>query len=261
MMLRQEFKKEALQFFGDVKGDFEDRHKSEITVLETVHDVSRLSDPEIAKFLKNKFFVKMSRQAYTIFKFQIDFSQLNLILHIVNLNIQFEVTSEYDIILDRKSGNQAIMVEPGQEISLQPLVLNRLKEFNPDAWEVVPTSIDEAEQLKRKPVVENSVWSVGVPLPQIDRSLQEMIKTEFGQQVKLSERNLPSVGTIALQFSYRRVICTALSDSGEIMACGTADSTIKVFWLNPAKVREMSGINEGQTSYLSSDGLKVQLYT
>lgn len=72
------------------------------------------------------------------------------------------------------------MVEPGQEISLQPLVLNRLKEFNPDAWEVVPTSIDEAEQLKRKPVVENSVWSVGVPLPQIDRSLQEMIKTEFG---------------------------------------------------------------------------------
>jgi len=49
--------------------------------------VSRLADPEVAKFLKNKFFVKMSRQAYTIFKFQIDFNQLNLILHIVNLNI------------------------------------------------------------------------------------------------------------------------------------------------------------------------------
>jgi len=41
------------------------------------------------------------------------------------------------------------------------------------------------------------------------------------------------------------------------MACGTADSTIKVFWLNPAKVKEMTGLSEGQTSYLSSDGLKV----
>ena len=47
----------------------------------------------------------MSRNAYTIFKFQIDFNKLNLILHIVNLNLQFEITSEQDIILDRKQGN------------------------------------------------------------------------------------------------------------------------------------------------------------
>jgi WD40 repeat protein len=69
------------------------------------------------------------------------------------------------------------------------------------------------------------------------------------------------VGTIALQFSYRRVICVALSDSGDIMACGTADSTIKIFWLNPAKIKEMTGLTENQTSNLSSDGLKVQLYS
>ncbi len=61
MMLREEFKLEALAFFNSVKNDFENLHRAEITLLETVHDVSRLSDPEIAKFLKNKFFVKMSR--------------------------------------------------------------------------------------------------------------------------------------------------------------------------------------------------------
>jgi hypothetical protein len=40
------------------------------------------------------------------------------------------------------------------------------------------------------------------------------------------------------------VICVSLSDSGDIMACGTADSTIKVFWLNPAKIKEMTGLTE-----------------
>jgi len=143
MMLRKEFQKEAIAFFESVKNDFENQHRTEITLLETVHDVSRLADPEVAKFLKNKFFVKMSRQAYTIFKFQIDFNQLNLILHIVNLNIQFEITSEQDIILDRKSGSQAIMVEPEQEVLKPQLILNRLKEFNPDAWEITTGTAEE----------------------------------------------------------------------------------------------------------------------
>lgn len=44
------------------------------------------------------------------------------------------------------------------------------------------------------------------------------------------------------------------------MSCGMSDSTIKVFWLNPFKVKEMLGLYEGQTNYLGTDGLKVQLY-
>jgi hypothetical protein len=41
------------------------------------------------------------------------------------------------------------------------------------------------------------------------------------------------------------------------MSCGMIDSTIKVFWLNPFKVKEMLGLYEGQTNYLGTDGLKV----
>lgn len=52
-----------------------------------MHDVSRIADPEISKFLKNKFYVKMSRQAFNTLKVKIDFNQLYLVLHIVNLNI------------------------------------------------------------------------------------------------------------------------------------------------------------------------------
>jgi hypothetical protein len=85
------------------------------------------------------------------------------------------------------------------------------------------------------------------------------IKQEFLQQVKLSDRNLPTIGTIALQFSYRRVIGVCLSDTGDVMSCGLADSTIKVFWLNPSKVRDMLGLSN-ECTYLGSDGLKVHLY-
>jgi len=72
---------------------------------------------------------------------------------------------------------------------------------------------------------------------------------------------LPSIGTIALLFSYRQVNATCLSDSGELMACGLADSTVKVFWLNEAKVKEHAGLGVNDSGrYLGTQGMKVQLY-
>ena len=44
------------------------------------------------------------------------------------------------------------------------------------------------------------------------------------------------------------------------MALGMQDSTIKVYWLNPSKVRDMIGLSESP-NYLSIDGLKVNLYS
>lgn len=69
MMLRKDLQKEAIYFFESRKEDFRAQHREDVTLLETVHDVSRVGDPEIAKYLKNKFFIKMSRQAFTLLKF------------------------------------------------------------------------------------------------------------------------------------------------------------------------------------------------
>ena len=68
--------------------------------METVHDLQRLEDPEVSKYLMNKFFVKMSRHSYTLLKYQVDFCELNLIMHIMNLNIEFQISSEPDIVID-----------------------------------------------------------------------------------------------------------------------------------------------------------------
>lgn len=141
-MILKSFKDEASEFFHKHKGQFLPSHKADISVLETVYDMQRLEDPEVAKFLKNKFFVKISRHSYTLLKYQVDFNQLNLILHIMNLNIQFHISSEYDVVTDQKCKESILLYDmPGAMQAesfaneLEPLNLGRLKEFYPEAWE------------------------------------------------------------------------------------------------------------------------------
>ena len=83
--------------------------------METVNDQHRLEDPEVAKYLKNKFFVKMSRHSYTLLKYQVDFNQLTLIMHIMNLNIYFQISSEADLVLDSRV-HESILLHDGDAI-------------------------------------------------------------------------------------------------------------------------------------------------
>ena len=99
-MVKKKFMTEALEFLNANKADFLPHHRNDIAILETVHDLQRLEDPEVSKYLMNKFFVKMSRHSYTLLKYQVDFCELNLIMHIMNLNISFQISSEPDIVID-----------------------------------------------------------------------------------------------------------------------------------------------------------------
>ena len=56
-MILKNFKEEAFQFLKIHKSEFLPHHKSDISILETVHDMQRLEDPEVSKYIKNKFFV------------------------------------------------------------------------------------------------------------------------------------------------------------------------------------------------------------
>lgn len=69
----------------------------------------------MAKYLKNKFFVKMSRPSYTLLKFQVDFDQLTLIMHIINLNIFFQISSEADLVLDTRI-HESILLTDGDTV-------------------------------------------------------------------------------------------------------------------------------------------------
>ena len=118
-----------------------------------------------------------------------------------------------------------------------------------------------------------------LPLPELEKELQDLIKSEMRQQVKLSDNikqnQLPSIGSVNLLNANRQVNCTTLSETGDIMACGMADSSVKVFYLNKeslmrslnlsslnnpfAKRDPLSSLNMPYT-VLSDTGLKMQLY-
>ena len=155
-MILKKFYAEAKTFLSENKGEFHGTHRQEIAILETVNDTHRLEDPEVSKYLKNKFFVKMSRPSYTLLKFQVDFEQLTLITHILNLNIFFQISSEADLVLDSRV-HESILLTDGDTTDahaqeededgnllgngltgeLQALTLGRLKEFYLDSADIV----------------------------------------------------------------------------------------------------------------------------
>ena len=75
-----------------------------------------------------------------------------------------------------------------------------------------------------------------IPMPVIETELKELIYSEMRQQQKLSEKYLPSIGSINLLNSNRQVNCTALSETGHLLATGMSDSSVKVYWLDRASL-------------------------
>jgi uncharacterized protein YjaG (DUF416 family) len=59
--------------------------------------------------------------------------------------------------------------------------------------------------------------------------LKAKIKVDMSQQVKLSEKILPSIAQIDIYQTYKLLTAVNLSESGHIMVCGFQDSLIKVF--------------------------------
>ena len=64
--------------------------------------------------------------------------------------------------------------------------------------------------------------------------------------MRLSEKpnQLPSIGSINLLNSNRSVNCVTLSDTGDLLATGMSDSTVKVFWLNKQSLVRSIGIGD-----------------
>ena len=110
-MILKRFTEEALEFFEKYKKDFMPEQRNDIQSLEKVIDFTSLEDSEVAKYLKNKFFVKMSRQSYQLLKHQVDFNQLVLVMKIMNLNINFHIVAETDIVLDQMQQSSILVQE------------------------------------------------------------------------------------------------------------------------------------------------------
>lgn len=113
----------------------------------------------------------MSRHSYTLLKYQVDFNQLTLIMHLMNLNIYFQISSEADLVLDSRV-HESILLHDGDTVEgvagndsgasegnfgqaqissalsgeQQALSLGRLKEFYLDSSEPATTGASATGQ-------------------------------------------------------------------------------------------------------------------
>lgn len=98
----------------------------------------------------------------------------------MNLNLHFEITSDQDVVLDRRNTvTPTILMEPDFTTSQQgALLMGRLKEFYPEAWESNTQNqageqdgaAQQQEQAPKKKEVPNLLKpnQIQVPLPVLD---------------------------------------------------------------------------------------------
>jgi transcription initiation factor TFIID subunit 5 len=88
-MVKGRFLKEARIFFSEEKYQFQYSNKEDLNYLEQVDDVNKLAIPDIAKFISNKFQVKVSLYAFQLLFHFVKLNQLILLLEILNTNVNF----------------------------------------------------------------------------------------------------------------------------------------------------------------------------
>ena len=92
-----------------------------------------------------------------------------------------------------------------------------------------------------------------LPLPELELELAQLIKTEMRQQAKLTDKQLPSIGSINLLNANRMVNCTTLSETGDIMACGMSDSSVRVFHLNDESLLRSLNLSSQNNPFIKRD--------
>lgn len=83
-MIQNNYVAEAKEFFNEERYSFSAGHKEDLTALEQVDDPNKLAIPDVAKYLSNKFLVKMSIYAFQLLIHFVKLNQLILLLKILN---------------------------------------------------------------------------------------------------------------------------------------------------------------------------------
>lgn len=130
-MVQGQYVAGAKKFFAEEKGIFQAAHKEDLSILEQVDDVNKLALPEIAKYLSNKFVVKISIYAFQLLIHFVKLNQLILLLQILNQNINFQLSAERNTV-DAQGALCVLVNEDIQDVNQAELTLGKLPEFSPE---------------------------------------------------------------------------------------------------------------------------------
>lgn len=129
-MIQSKFNQEAKQFYYDEKYQFMFNYRDELKDLDLV-DHTKLGDPNVSKYLTNKFQVKISLYAFQLLIHFVKLNQLILLLNIMNRSLNFQLSGEKTLI-DLHGAMSVLVNEDVQELNQSELILGKLPEFSPE---------------------------------------------------------------------------------------------------------------------------------
>lgn len=217
----------------------------------------------------DKFIIRMSRDAHSLFKRHIQDRKQELIADIVLKYLTFDTyegTARSKAQCDATSGSligearrqdNKIRVYYGllKEVDFQslttpaPAAVEEEDDNDPDAPDKPKKKKPKKDPLfsKKSKSDPNAPSMDRIPLPELkDADKLEKLKAlrEASKRVPLNKDSLPSVCLYSILNSHNSVTCAEISEDSYMMAVGFTDSSIKVFSLTPSKLREMKSAEQ-----------------
>lgn len=249
--------------------------------------ITKRSDLENNDFMSttnsDKFILRMSRDAYSLFKRHIQDQKQELLADIVQKYLHFDtyegtarskklcnITSGSLIGEARRSDNK-IRVYYGllKEIDFQTLtnpasILEDEEDIDADAPDRPKKKKPRKDPLftKKTKSDPNAPAIDRIPLPELkDADKLEKLKAlrEATKRVILNKDSLPSVCIYTILNAHYQVCCAEISEDSSMMAVGFTDSIIKIWSLTPNKLREMKPTDQLQDIDKEADDVLVRM--
>ncbi|XP_017461471.1 PREDICTED: transcription initiation factor TFIID subunit 5-like [Rhagoletis zephyria] len=259
------FAEQARKFVEKCGPDLDHYYREDLQNLLMITKRSDLENNDFVTAMElDKFVIRMSRDSHSLFKRHIQDRKQEVIADIVAKFLHFDTyegtarsKSQCDIntgslVGEAKRQDNKIRVYYGllKEVDYQtlttpaPAMVEEEDDNDPDAPDKPKKKKPKKDPLfsKKSKSDPNAPASDRIPLPEMkDADKMEKVKAlrESSKRVPLNKDSLPSVCFYTILNAHNTVTCAEISEDSTMMAVGFTDSSIKVWSLTPAKLREM----------------------
>ncbi|XP_068145738.1 transcription initiation factor TFIID subunit 5 [Drosophila tropicalis] len=251
--------------------DFIEKYKSDLDgyYIEGLFNLLMISKPEellendlVVAMEVDKFVIRMSRDSHSLFKRHIQDRRQEVVADIVAKYLHFDtyegmarskiqcVATAGSHIGEAKRQDNKMRVYYGllKEVDFQtlttPAPAPEEEDDDPDAPDRPKKKKPKKDPLlsKKSKSDPNAPAIDRIPLPELkdsDKLLKLKALREAGKRLPLSKDQLPSAVFYTILNSQQGVTCAEISDDSTMLACGFADSSIRIWSLTPTKLRAL----------------------
>ncbi|ORD96596.1 T2D4 [Hepatospora eriocheir] len=244
---------QAKEFFNKYKNEFD--KKSDLNQFENIFTQQHVMQNSIVYgFYNNKYFLVMSKYAYSLLINFLEENNMIYILKLMNSDMEIKVitnvednknntSSGVNVICDNKPLNLTTSLIT---IETQSSVLSQDR-YKYDHLETY------VQQIKKSRKSENKVK----PSPSFVEAEIEKLK-DIIKRVSVNPEYLPSICCYTVQNTYESLTCAEISNDLKFLACGYNDSYIDIHSLTKIPLRKLKTSTELASIDINSDEDKYE---